>query len=71
MTALKISSVVLIGAGNLAFHLAFVLARSGVRILQIVNRTPHKGIKLAEEHRAHTPQTWKILTELQTCTYWL
>jgi predicted short-subunit dehydrogenase-like oxidoreductase (DUF2520 family) len=52
MTAKKISNVVLVGAGNLAFHLAFALARGGIRILQIVNRTPQKGIKLAEKHGA-------------------
>ncbi len=49
MAATKISSVVMVGAGNLASHLALALARSGIRILQIVNRSPQRGIKLAKK----------------------
>jgi predicted short-subunit dehydrogenase-like oxidoreductase (DUF2520 family) len=42
-----IQKVVLIGAGNLATHLAVVLSEKRFRVLQVYNRSPQKGQILA------------------------
>lgn len=43
-----IHKIVLIGAGNLATSLALELVRKGYRVLQVVNRTPDNGKRLAK-----------------------
>ena len=48
----KIQNVVIIGAGNLATHLALALHRKGINVIQILNRTRSAGEKLARRVRA-------------------
>jgi len=43
----QIHDIILIGAGSLAGHLGIALHRRGLKIVQVVNRTPAKGRKLA------------------------
>ncbi|MCX6280776.1 MAG: DUF2520 domain-containing protein [Bacteroidetes bacterium] len=43
----KIRNIVIIGAGNLATHLALALHRKGVNVIQVLNRTRHAGERLA------------------------
>ncbi len=43
------SSVVFIGAGNVATHLAKGFYATGINILQVVNRTKHKAHSLAKQ----------------------
>ena len=47
MPEAKIQDIVIIGAGRLATHLGLALFRQGLRIVQVYNRTPEKGNKLA------------------------
>jgi predicted short-subunit dehydrogenase-like oxidoreductase (DUF2520 family) len=49
MTGHAISEVVILGAGNLGTHLARVFQADGIRILQVFDRHPSKGKKLANE----------------------
>lgn len=48
----EIHSVVIIGAGNLAWHLGHQLVKAGVPILQVVNRSAVQGKLLATELNA-------------------
>lgn len=45
----EIHTAVLIGAGHLAWHLGHQLQHSGIRIIQVFNRTPQHGKMLADE----------------------
>lgn len=45
---MKISKIVMFGAGNLAFHLAEALHKSGYRIVQVYSRTEDNARKLAD-----------------------
>jgi predicted short-subunit dehydrogenase-like oxidoreductase (DUF2520 family) len=45
----EIRSVVMVGAGNLAWHLGHNLQKSGLQIIQVVNRNPAAGKQLAAE----------------------
>ncbi len=49
MCARQIETVVIIGAGNLAAHLGSALVRAGVTVIQVVNRSPVRGAKLAKK----------------------
>jgi predicted short-subunit dehydrogenase-like oxidoreductase (DUF2520 family) len=49
MCARQIETVVIIGAGNLAAHLGSALVRAGVTVIQVVNRSPVRGVKLAKK----------------------
>jgi len=44
-----IRTVVLMGAGNLAWHFGHWLASAGVKVVQVFSRTPHAGEGLAVE----------------------
>jgi len=48
----KIRNVVVIGAGNLATHLALALHRKGVNVIEVLNRTRSSGERLAKRVRA-------------------
>ena len=43
----KIEKIVMIGAGRLAWHLASALQKQGLEIIQVFNRTPARGRRLA------------------------
>jgi predicted short-subunit dehydrogenase-like oxidoreductase (DUF2520 family) len=43
----RIKRIVIIGAGNLGNHLGSIFFRKGIEILQVCNRTPESGKKLA------------------------
>lgn len=43
----KIKNVVVIGAGNLATHLALALHRKGINVIQVLNRSREAGERLA------------------------
>jgi glutamyl-tRNA reductase len=45
---LKIETAVILGAGNVAWHLGHALRNIGIRILQVYNRTSESGKLLAE-----------------------
>jgi predicted short-subunit dehydrogenase-like oxidoreductase (DUF2520 family) len=45
----EIKTAVIIGAGNLAWHLGHALVDAGLEILQVFNRTPETGQSLARE----------------------
>lgn len=47
-----IRSVVLVGAGNVAWHLGHQLLGAGFRIIQVLNRSREPGIRLAQELEA-------------------
>ncbi|MEI7500650.1 MAG: DUF2520 domain-containing protein [Bacteroidota bacterium] len=47
MKVRKIQDIVLIGAGNLATHLGMALYRNKFNVVQVYNRSPLKGRKLA------------------------
>ena len=49
---MKFSKIVLFGAGNLAFHLAGALHKSGYRIVQVYSRTEENARKLANKVNA-------------------
>ncbi|MBN2273930.1 MAG: DUF2520 domain-containing protein [Bacteroidales bacterium] len=54
MAKSKIETAVLIGAGNLGWHLAKALSRQGIRIMQVFSRTEETGKALAEQvHTDH------------------
>jgi len=48
----KIQNVVIIGAGNLATHLALALHHKGINVIQVLNRTRATGEKLARKVKA-------------------
>jgi predicted short-subunit dehydrogenase-like oxidoreductase (DUF2520 family) len=48
----KIKNVVMIGAGNLATHVALALHRKGVNVIQVLNRSREAGERLACRVRA-------------------
>jgi len=48
----KIQNVVVIGAGNLATHLALVLHRKGINVIQVLNRSRSAGERLAHRVKA-------------------
>jgi len=48
----KIQNVVVIGAGNLATHLALALHRKGVNVIQVLNRSRKAGERLARRVKA-------------------
>ena len=48
----KIQNVVIIGAGNLATHLALALHRKGVNVVQVLNRSRLAGERLARKVNA-------------------
>jgi predicted short-subunit dehydrogenase-like oxidoreductase (DUF2520 family) len=43
----KIQDIVMIGAGNMASHLGLALHRQKFNVVQVCNRTPDRGIRLA------------------------
>jgi predicted short-subunit dehydrogenase-like oxidoreductase (DUF2520 family) len=45
--ATKIQKIVILGAGRLATHLGLAFFRQGLKMVQVYNRTPEKGKKLA------------------------
>ncbi len=47
MVSQQIQDIVMIGAGKLATHLGLALHKQGLNILQVYNRAPGKGQKLA------------------------
>lgn len=47
MRADQIQKIVIIGAGRLATHLGLAFFQHGLKIVQVYNRTPEKGRKLA------------------------
>ncbi len=51
MTGIKIKNyrIILVGAGNVAWHLGHAYKKSGVRIIQILNRSNKTGRALAKE----------------------
>ncbi len=49
----RIRSVVILGAGNVAWHLGLALSGSGIRVLQVWNRTVEHGEILACKLRSH------------------
>ena len=49
MAFYKIQKIALIGAGKLATNLADTLIKRGFKILQVYNRSPEPGMKLAEK----------------------
>jgi predicted short-subunit dehydrogenase-like oxidoreductase (DUF2520 family) len=52
----KIQNVVIIGAGNLATHLALALHRKGVNVVQVINRSRTAGERLARKvHAKYQP----------------
>lgn len=57
----KIRNVVVIGAGNLATHLALALHRKEVNVVQVVNRSRQAGEKLAKKVRAGYQSDYKGL----------
>lgn len=48
MLSRSITEIVMIGAGSLASHLGSALVSSGLKVVQVVNRTPAKGNRLAK-----------------------
>lgn len=48
MIAGQTHDIVIIGAGRLATHLGSAFVKNGLKVVQIYNRTPEKGRKLAE-----------------------
>ncbi|MCX6286840.1 MAG: DUF2520 domain-containing protein [Bacteroidetes bacterium] len=48
----KIQNVVVIGAGNMATHLALALHHKGVNVIEVLNRTRQAGEKLARRVKA-------------------
>lgn len=56
--------VLLIGAGGAARAVAFVVAQQGVARLTVLNRTPQKAHRLAQELRSFKPET-----EVSTASY--
>lgn len=48
----NIQTIVLFGAGNVAWHLGCHLKKCGLSVLQVVNRSKKKGMELAGELRA-------------------
>ncbi|MEI8006606.1 MAG: DUF2520 domain-containing protein [Bacteroidota bacterium] len=48
----KIQNVVIIGAGNLATHLALALHKKGVNVVQVLNRSRQAGERLARRVHA-------------------
>lgn len=53
----------MIGAGNVAWHLAIALHRKGIKIIQICNRTKSKGEALARKTGAHITSDMKDIEE--------
>jgi predicted short-subunit dehydrogenase-like oxidoreductase (DUF2520 family) len=47
MESMNSLSVVILGAGNLAYHFALALKETGHRVVQVYNRTPERGTILA------------------------
>jgi len=57
----EITGIVIIGAGNLGTHLGLELFRKGIEVLQVYNRTPGIGEKLAKKTGAeYIPDTGQI-----------
>ena len=56
----------LIGAGALGSHLGRALKRSGVRIIQVINRSSKTGLALADELGASYSEHTDDLSELVT-----
>jgi predicted short-subunit dehydrogenase-like oxidoreductase (DUF2520 family) len=48
----SIGTVVLLGAGNVAWHLGHQLSDAGIHVVQVYNRTPESGLALASELNA-------------------
>ena len=65
----KEKSIVLIGAGNLASHLAPALQKSGYRILQIISRNSENAALLAEKIGAISETNYSKL--IQDADYYL
>jgi predicted short-subunit dehydrogenase-like oxidoreductase (DUF2520 family) len=58
----QIQTIVILGAGRLGTHLAVALARQGLDILQVYNRTPSRGQSLALKTGAcHTSDLRQII----------
>lgn len=47
MLAVQIQKIVLIGAGRLATHLGLAFSKQGLNVVQVYNRSPENGRKLA------------------------
>jgi predicted short-subunit dehydrogenase-like oxidoreductase (DUF2520 family) len=59
----EIRTVVIVGAGNLAWHLGHHLFKAGIDILQVFNRTPDPGELLAARLNASFTNRLDCLTE--------
>ncbi|MCX6305660.1 MAG: DUF2520 domain-containing protein [Bacteroidetes bacterium] len=49
MQGAQIHEIVIIGAGRLATHLGVAFYKHGLNVVQVYNRTPERGIRLAEK----------------------
>lgn len=49
MKILPVKNTVIIGAGNVAWHLGIALSRSGIAVQQVVNRSELRGRRLAKK----------------------